>query len=120
MLKLGIKMMLLFAGKVVINRKLGRRRADRIRKSGPKQNLASHQMCKIMGINISQLGKSFGFPFACGVKPAEIIADAFVGNLVRTQLPDLLIVAQERIKNRCFADQVGIERGTCNPDAAAL
>ena len=80
-------MMLLFAGKVVINRKLGRRRADRIRKPGAKQNLASHQMCKIVAVNIAEFGEGLGFPLTRGVKPAEIVADAFVGDLIRSKLP---------------------------------
>ena len=80
--------MTLFAGQVVIDRKLRRWRTDDIGCASAKQHGAFDHRGKVLGIEVRQLGIGFVNTSRVLVKPARPIAQALVGNVVGIQIPD--------------------------------
>lgn len=104
---------------LVVRRKLGRRRADRIHESRDHQNPAADARRKILHIDVAEPLEKLLFMCVRRVELTEIILQFFVCRLGQIHVPDPPVVRQKRIHGTSPV-QFRNESGTGEREAASL
>ena len=104
----------------VVDGELRGQGADVIREAGAKEHGAPDHVGEAQGVHVAQLAELLVRTGAVGVEPAGVVAQALVGNLVLSQLPDLTVVAEEGVQDASPRNQVRVERAGGQAHAASL
>ena len=89
------------AVQIVVHGALGLRRADDVLQPCAEQHRTADHRCKVFAVNVAQLAEPPVLLVLVGVKPAGVVAQTLVGDLVRTQIPHELEIAQKRVEDGC-------------------
>ena len=83
------------AVQIVVHGALGLRRADNVIQSRAEQHWAVDHRRKVFAVNVAQLAEPPVLLVLVGVKPAGVVAQPLIGDLVRAKVPHELEIAQK-------------------------
>ena len=108
------------AVQIVVHGALGLRRADDVLQPRAEQHRAADHRRKVFAVNVAQLAEPPVLLVLVGVKPAGVVAQTLIGDLVRAKVPHELEIAQKRVEDGRAVNKLRVQRRTGQTQPAAL